>query len=154
MVKEHPHPSSIPRMDFNITLGDWTTQQSAAREVREEVFVVEQRVPIEEEMDEMDDVSLHAVACDPKGQVLATGRLLPDGHIGRMAVRKSARGAGIGGAILELLMQRAKARGDKDVVLSAQSHAECFYARYGYLREGTEFLDAGILHIQMRHTFT
>jgi predicted GNAT family N-acyltransferase len=138
-------------MKFHITLGDWTAQQSDARAIRHEVFIIEQHIPIELEWDDIDDVSLHAVVHDEKGQVIGTGRLLPDGHVGRMAVRKSMRGAGIGGAILEALMAQAKRRGDKAVILNAQTHAEAFYARHGFVREGEEFMEAGIPHIQMRH---
>ena len=137
-------------MEFRIILGDWATQQSAARLVRDEVFINEQKVPIEEEWDDMDAVCVHAIVYDPDDEVVGTGRLLPDGHIGRMAVRKPARGAGVGAAILKQLMAEAKLRGHKDVVLSAQMHAETFYARFGFVREGDEFVEAGIPHIQMR----
>jgi predicted GNAT family N-acyltransferase len=101
----------------------------------------------------MDNVCLHAVAVDGHGQALGTGRLLPDGHIGRMAVRKPARGMGIGSAILEALMAQAKNRGDNAVLLSAQIHAENFYQRHGFAREGEQFMEAGIPHIQMRRVF-
>ena len=70
---------------FRIELGDWTTLGDAARIVRSEVFLQEQKVPVELEWDEMDAISLHAIARDAAGQVCGTGRLLPDGHIGRMA---------------------------------------------------------------------
>jgi len=136
---------------FHIILGDWAAQKADARAIRHEVFIVEQNIPIELEWDEMDDVSLHAVVHDDDGRVIGAGRLLPDGHIGRMAVKQSMRGAGIGGAILEALMQQAKMRGDKAVLLNAQIHAEPFYGRHGFVREGEEFMEAGIPHIQMRH---
>jgi predicted GNAT family N-acyltransferase len=137
-------------MTFNITLGDWLTQRQDARAVRHEVFIVGQNIPLALEWDEMDDVSLHAVAYDDQGHAVGTGRLLPDGHIGRMAVREASRGAGIGAAILQTLIEAAAQRGDAEVVLSAQIHAESFYARHGFVREGDEFMEAGIPHIQMR----
>ncbi|WP_343722775.1 GNAT family N-acetyltransferase, partial [Herbaspirillum seropedicae] len=87
---------------------------------------------------------------DEAGQPLATGRLLPDGHIGRMAVRKAGRGKGVGGAVLQALMQAARARGDREVVLNAQTHAAPFYAAHGFVQEGEIFLEAGIEHITMR----
>jgi len=136
-----------------VVLGDWATLKAAARLVREEVFIQEQLIPEEEEWDDLDDVCLHAVAYDAKGEVLGTARLLPDGHIGRMAVLVHGRGSGVGGAILLKLMQEAQARGHKDVVLSAQIRAEKFYSRHGFVREGEEYLDAGIPHVQMRHVF-
>ncbi|OGB26617.1 MAG: GNAT family N-acetyltransferase [Burkholderiales bacterium RIFCSPLOWO2_02_FULL_57_36] len=140
-------------MKFRITIGDWDAQQLHARTVRDDVFINEQNIPVELEWDEMDRVSLHAVVIGEAGQPIGTGRLLPDGHIGRMAVTRVLRGAGIGGAILEALMQQARKRGDKAVLLNAQIRAEPFYARYGFTREGEEFMEAGIPHIRMRHVF-
>ena len=93
---------------------------------------------------------VHAVAYDEAGQPLATGRLLPDGHIGRMAVRKAGRGKGVGGAVLQALIQAARERGDGEVILNAQTHAEGFYNAHGFAREGEEFMEAGIPHITMR----
>jgi predicted GNAT family N-acyltransferase len=137
-------------MKFHVTLGDWATQQPDARAIREEVFIIEQNVPIELEWDEMDAVSLHAVAYGAEGQAIGTARLLPDGHIGRMAVRKAARRTGVGSAILQTLMRQAAKRGDQSVLLHAQTHAEAFYAHYGFVQEGSAFEEAGIPHIVMR----
>jgi predicted GNAT family N-acyltransferase len=115
---------------------------------------VEQRVPVELEHDEFDAVSLHALAIDSNtGLALGTGRLLPDGHIGRRAVRREARGAGVGSMLLQALMREAQQRGDTAVVLHAQLTALGFYQRHGYAAEGAVFMDAGIEHIAMRHTF-
>lgn len=126
-------------------------QRDAAEIIRREVFIVEQKVPVELEWDEMDAVSLHAIATDELGRAVGTGRLLPDGHIGRMAVRRGNRKGGAGGAILTALIQEAKARGHKVVMLNAQTHVQDFYARFGFVPEGEEFMDAGIPHIRMRH---
>ncbi|MGK5026032.1 GNAT family N-acetyltransferase [Janthinobacterium sp. RB2R34] len=136
--------------DYTIRLGDWATLGPDASAIRFEVFVDEQKVPAEIELDEMDAVCLHAVAYDAAGKAIGTGRLLPDGHIGRMAVRKAGRGAGIGGAILQQLMEQARTRGDAAVVLNAQTVAAPFYARHGFVQQGKEFAEAGIAHIEMR----
>src|ERR1039457_1834360 len=133
-------------MTFRLTLDAWDAQQAAAREVRYEVFVVEQCIALDLEWDEMDGVCLHAVAYDAQDRAIGTGRLLPDGHIGRMAVKKDARGAGIGAAILAALMQEAQRRGGRVVMLNAQTQAEPFYARHGFVRDGAEFIEAGIAH--------
>jgi predicted GNAT family N-acyltransferase len=101
----------------------------------------------------MDAVSLHVVAYRGE-QAIGTARLLPDGHIGRMAVRAGYRGAGVGSRLLRALMEEARMRGDRVVQLNAQTQAEAFYARHGFVREGEEFLDAGIPHIAMRHLFS
>lgn len=127
----------------------WGMLREHASMVRHEVFVLEQQVPPELEMDEMDAQCIHVVAYDAQQRPIATGRLLPDGHIGRMAVRKIARGTGIGGLVLQRLIEVARARGDAEVVLSAQVHAMGFYARYGFVAEGEVYMDAGIAHRTM-----
>jgi predicted GNAT family N-acyltransferase len=137
---------------MKIIVNNWEALRAHAQPIRFEVFVDEQQVPAEIELDEMDAVCIHAVAYDEQGAPLATGRLLPDGHIGRMAVRRSGRGKGVGGAVLQALMSAARSRGDSAVVLNAQTHAEPFYAAHGFAREGDEFMEAGIAHITMRAT--
>ena len=136
-----------------IRLGDWATLGQDATAIRFEVFVDEQKVPAEIELDDMDAVCLHAVAYDEAGNAIGTGRLLPDGHIGRMAVRQPGRGTGVGGAILTLLMEKARERGDKAVVLNAQTVAAPFYARHGFVQQGEQFEEAGIAHVEMRLVF-
>jgi predicted GNAT family N-acyltransferase len=138
---------------LHIEHGDWENLKPDAQAIRFEVFVEEQKVPADMEWDEMDAQSLHAVAYDGARHALGTGRLLPDGHIGRMAVRKSARGTGAGAAILQSLMQVAQQRGDKKVQLNAQVVAEGFYQRYGFTRIGGIFVSAGIEHIHMEYIF-
>ena len=136
-------------MTHNIKTGSWTELESAASLIRNEVFVAEQKVPAELEMDDMDALSLHAIAYDAQGTPIATGRLLPDGHIGRLAVRKHGRGTGIGGAVLQALIAAARERGDRVVALNAQVQALQFYVNHGFVAEGEEFYDAGIVHRHM-----
>jgi predicted GNAT family N-acyltransferase len=127
----------------------WPDAEAEAMRVRDAVFVVEQGVPPEIERDEWDQRSDHALALDRDGQVVGTGRLLPDGHIGRMAVLPEWRGQGIGGRILASLIAHAHERGMKRVVLNAQTHAVPFYARHGFAAFGDEFMEAGIPHVAM-----
>jgi predicted GNAT family N-acyltransferase len=117
--------------------------------LRYDVFVVGQDVPEELERDEMDAVSDHAVAL-VDGVVLGTGRLLPDGTIGRMAVASEARGLGLGAAVLARLEERARERGLPSVELHAQVHATGFYTKAGYVPFGEVYLEAGIEHRSMR----
>jgi len=138
---------------LRIELGDWEAMQAQAVPVRYAVFVEEQKVPQAIELDDFDLLSLHALAVDRQGRVVGTGRLLPDGHIGRMAVLREARGRGVGSALLQALMQAARARGDREIALSAQRHAIPFYARFGFIAEGGEYDDAGIPHRRMRLVF-
>jgi predicted GNAT family N-acyltransferase len=133
----------------SIRFGDWDTLRADARLIRFEVFVDEQKVPADIELDDMDPLSLHAVAYDAAGTPVGTGRLLPDGHIGRMAVRKAGRGGGIGGALLQGLMAKARERGDARVVLNAQTVAAPFYQAHGFAISGAEFDEAGIAHVEM-----
>jgi predicted GNAT family N-acyltransferase len=141
-------------MSFRIITGDWESVREDAQRVRIEVFVIEQNVPIELEWDEGDEVSTHAIAYDEEGQPVATGRLLPDGHIGRMAVIKPLRGCGLGREVLQALLQQARDEGHKDLLLHAQTHALSFYAKQGFIAEGEEFLEADIPHRLMRLTLS
>ena len=137
-----------------LVIGDWASLQQDAYSVRNAVFVQEQNVPAEIEVDQMDAYCVHAVVYDrASGAVLGTGRLLPDGHIGRMAVHAQARGRGIGGLILRALMKLAQQRGDGRVVLNAQTQAQSFYSQHGFAQSSTEFQEAGIAHVEMQHIF-
>ena len=130
----------------------WDDARPHASPIRFTVFCEEQGVPREIELDEQDAVSVHAVVFE-KDTAVATGRLLPDGHIGRMAVLKDWRNRGVGGLMLQKLIERAKARGDREVGLSAQVHAVAFYRAHGFMEEGAEYLEAGIRHQAMRRVF-
>ena len=134
---------------LRIELMEWQEARALAAPIRFTVFVQEQRVPAEIELDEMDAPSLHAVAFHD-GIAVGTGRLLPDGHIGRMAVLESFRNRGVGAAMLERLMEAARKRGDREVALSAQVHAVRFYRAHGFVEEGAEYEEAGIPHQAMR----
>ena len=137
-------------MTFTVRTADWVTDGEALRGVRHDVFVVEQRVPAPLEWDAIDAQCVHALACDAEGRAVGCGRLLPDGHIGRMAVRREWRGQGVGAALLTHLIGLAKARGDERVVLNAQTHAMPFYARFGFAPVGAPFDEAGIPHQAMQ----
>jgi predicted GNAT family N-acyltransferase len=133
----------------SIRILPWQSACAEAQRVRETVFVVEQGVPPEIELDEWDERCDHALAYDAGGRVIGTGRLLPDGHVGRMAVLREARGQGVGARLLEALIERARSRGMERVVLNAQTHAVPFYARFGFAVEGATFMEAGIPHVTM-----
>ncbi len=136
--------------EVTVRLGTWDAMRAQSEPIRFEVFVTEQKVPAEIELDHWDPHCVHALAFDADGTAIGTGRLLPDGHIGRMAVRGRARGLGVGTALLRALMDEARRRGHREVVLSAQTHAVPFYEREGFRTEGEIYDDAGIPHIDMR----
>jgi predicted GNAT family N-acyltransferase len=132
-----------------IKLLSWDEARAHASPIRFTVFCEEQGVPRDIELDEQDSESIHAIAYEGT-QAVGTARLLPDGHIGRMAVLKDWRNRGIGGLMLQKLIERAKARGDREVVLSAQVHAVAFYRAHGFVEQGGEYLEAGIRHQAMK----
>ena len=137
-----------------VRTGAWADLGEAARGVRTEVFVEEQRIPLELEWDEADDTALHAVAFNRLGMPLATGRLLAwqpgIAKIGRMAVTRVLRGTQLGQQVLRALEREARSRGEREVRLHAQRSAEGFYLRLGYEAAGEPFEEAGIPHIEMR----
>ena len=132
-----------------IELLPWERARPHASPIRFAVFVEEQGVPREIELDEHDPHCLHAVVFED-GRAVATGRLLPDGHIGRMAVLKAWRGRGLGSRLLKLLMEHAKQAGHAEVALSAQVHAVPFYRAHGFVAVGRQYLEAGIAHQAMK----
>ena len=138
--------------------GSWSSLKDKAQPVRMQVFVQEQGVDAQYELDAMDDGAVHAVVTNRLGQPLGTARLFEKSpgvaQIGRMAVVRVMRGSGIGGDLLKALVDIAKARGDKEVRLHAQCNAQAFYARAGFVPVGDPFDEVGIAHIEMRKVLT
>jgi predicted GNAT family N-acyltransferase len=140
----------MPAQSFAVRLCNWDAARLEARRIRELVFVREQGVPFELEWDEQDPRCDHALAYGTDGSAIGTGRLLPDGHIGRMAVLAEWRGKGVGALLLQALVEHARHRGHAKVRLNAQTYAAGFYRRYGFEVSGPEFLEAGIPHVPMQ----
>ncbi|WP_444986280.1 GNAT family N-acetyltransferase [Halomonas mongoliensis] len=140
-------------LDANLEIreGSWAELGPEASEIRRVVFIEEQRVPLEEEWDGRDPECRHFLAL-LDGRAVGTARLLPDAHIGRVAVLAEARGTGVGAALMRASIETARRLGHPAVELAAQTHALDFYARLGFEAYGPEFLDAGILHRNMRFT--
>jgi predicted GNAT family N-acyltransferase len=128
----------------------WNDARVEARRIRELVFVHEQGVPLALEMDDQDAGCDHALALTADGQAIGTGRLLPDGHIGRLAVLKAWRAQGVGALLLQALIEQARQRGHERVRLNAQTYAAGFYEAYGFEVSGPEFVEAGIPHVPMQ----
>ena len=134
---------------FTVKPANWSTDAATMCAIRLKVFVEEQNVPLELEWDGEDERCEHALAYAPDDTPIGTGRLLPDGRIGRLAVLREWRGQGAGSALLEYFLELARERGFSVVTLHAQTRATAFYARYGFKAHGDEFMDAGIPHIEM-----
>ena len=127
----------------------WTVDVEDLKRVRTAVFIVEQQVPESEEWDSDDPISEHALARTPDRAPIGTARLTPDGRIGRMAVMREWRSAGVGAALLRFLIERAQARGMSRLSLHAQTHAIPFYEKAGFVAEGAEYLECEIPHRTM-----
>lgn len=145
---------SRPDVGFSVRLVSWGEAHEALAAVRRAVFIVEQNVPESLEWDADDAVSLHALASTAAGEPIGTARLLPDGHIGRVAVMPEWRGHGVGSALLAIMIDAARARGNGWAKLNAQEQALPFYRRFGFEADGELFLDAGIPHRAMKLRLT
>ncbi|MGE3960953.1 MAG: GNAT family N-acetyltransferase [Dehalococcoidia bacterium] len=156
-MPEDTQPPAPGRVEVRVIGGPEEMQEAFS--IRLRVFVEEQHVPIEEEVDAFDerpgardDVVQVLVRVD--GQPAATARLLlghHEGypHVGRVAVLAEHRGTGLGRVVMEALHQEARRRGERGITLSAQLHAIPFYERLGYVARGPVYLDAGIEHRDM-----
>jgi len=141
--------ASIP---ISIKACTWQKDQAVIRPVREKVYIQEQQVPVELEWDDKDAECLHLLALDHDDHPVATARMTPDGHIGRMAVLADYRHQSIGSQMLRLLCEKATEQGLKKVVLDAQTYAIPFYEKHGFSVTSDEFMDAGIPHKSMQKT--
>ena len=125
---------------------------AACFDIRRRVFIVEQDVPVHEDVDGRDDACVHVVA-RVEGETVGTARLriADDGSakVERVAVLTQWRGKGIGEALMAALEDHAQLNGHDCVVLASQVHALGFYERIGYQAEGPVFMDAGIPHRRM-----
>ena len=135
---------------FTISETDWARDATRLDAVRRAVFIDEQGVPEALEWDEHDAVSVHFLAVADDGAPIGCARLLPDGHVGRMAVLPAWRGRGVGRGLLDAVLGAAAERGFRMLRLSAQTHAAGFYARAGFTALGPEYEEAGIPHVAMQ----
>ncbi len=128
----------------------WADAEAQLAAIRRQVFVVEQRVPEALEWDGLDDDAVHLLATTADGAALGCARILAQGRIGRMAVLETWRSRGVGSLLLQSAIVSCRARGWRDITLSAQTHALDFYARAGFVVCSEEYLDAGIPHRDMK----
>jgi YbgC/YbaW family acyl-CoA thioester hydrolase len=142
---------------LDVRLGTWDELGREAQLIRTAVFVQEQQIPAEMEWDAADAACVHAVAYNRFGMALGTGRLLEHSpgvaKIGRMAVLQALRGAKVGRALLDTLVDCARQRGEREVLLHAQMSAAGFYSRAGFTLRGSPFDEAGIAHVEMVRAF-
>ena len=143
----------LGQSSYSIKTGRWAELGSDAAVVRTEVFVHEQKIPLELEWDEADQTALHAVAYNGLGQAIGTARLLDTSSttakLGRMAVKRVLRGSNIGRDLLSVLIDSAAQAGKQEVMLHAQTSAQGFYARTGFVVRGELFYEVNIPHFEM-----
>ena len=125
--------------------------------IRREVFIIEQEVPEDLEIDELDHLesaATHVLLYDNE-QAVATARLKPynddAAKVQRVAVLRQCRGKGYGDAMMQVLEKLARSQNYREVVLDAQCHAAGFYEKLGYEIISDKFMDAGIEHVRMKN---
>jgi predicted GNAT family N-acyltransferase len=140
------------KLRINVIPIESPSDMERAYAIRRRVFIEEQNVPAEIEMDGDDANAFHALALFD-GEAVGCGRMVATGDkevkIGRMAVLREFRGHGVGRSILRFLMERARNRGDRTAILHAQLAAEGFYLKEGFTPVGGVFDEARIAHRQM-----
>jgi predicted GNAT family N-acyltransferase len=139
-----------PNQEFHVEPATWVADEAALREVRLKVFVDEQKFPESEEFDDLDARSQHVLAYDADHKPIGCARLTPDRMIGRVAVLAPWRKRGVGEALLRTLLEQASALRYPDVSLHSQVAAIGFYERAGFVAEGEEFDELGVMHRLMR----
>ena len=135
-------------MNITAIICDYASNTEDICAIRYEVFVDEQNVAVHLEIDGLDGEAKHTLAF-VDGVPIGTGRILNDGHIGRVAVLKNYRGLGIGKLIIKELIKCAQDMSLEKVWLSSQWHAHSFYLDLGFDCVGEIYKEAGIDHIKM-----
>ena len=137
-------------MSFRVEIRNWEEARPSAAPLRYSVFMEEKYALPGIELDDLDAQCVHALAIDEAGTTIATGRLQPDGAIGRMAVLKDWRRRGVGEAIMQALVEEARRRGYPEVSLTAPLQAAEFYRELGFEADGKVQKEAGLLQQRMR----
>jgi predicted GNAT family N-acyltransferase len=136
-----------------IRLAAWQTDSAAIRGMRNAVFSDEQGISANLDFDGRDHECVHVLARLTGGETIGTARMLPDGHVGRIAVQKQWRGKGVGTRLVEYLSDIARDRGFGQIYLHSQIQAAPFYTRLEFETRGDSFMEAGIEHVLMVRTF-
>ncbi len=134
---------------LRIRLAGWEQDSAAIRWVRNTVFSDEQGISESLDFDGRDQECVQVLARIGEGEAIGTARMLPDGHVGRIAVHKEWRGRGVGTRLVEFLTDVARDRGFAEIHLHSQAQAAGFYARLGFEARGETFMEAGIEHVLM-----
>ena len=137
---------------MQVLLARWEQDSAAIRAVRNAVFSVEQGISETLDFDGRDHECVHVLARIGEGKSIGTARMLPDGHVGRIAVHKEWRGQGVGTRLVEYLTEVARDRGFAEIHLHSQVQAAGFYSRLEFEARGDTFMEADIEHVLMVRT--
>jgi predicted GNAT family N-acyltransferase len=129
--------------------GKWSDLKPQLVQIRTEVFIHEQHVPVYIEWDEFDEDAIHLLALDEKNQPVGCARILKHGRVGRMAVIKSWRGTGLGKLILDKAIEICRRLNMPKINISSQTHAIKFYEKAGFVITSEAYIDANIWHVDM-----
>lgn len=141
-------PEAIEFFPISVEQTNWQAARETLEAIRRKVFIDEQKVPEEEELDGLDADAVHWLAWGEHTTPMGTARLAGN-KIGRMAVLEPYRRKGVGSSILRAIIRFALDQKYSTLVLDAQRHAVGFYEDNGFAVTGSEFLDAGIPHLPM-----
>ncbi len=136
-------------LQLHVIPASWQDHEEDLLAIRREVFIREQAVPEEVEIDGLDPDAIHLLAVNEIGEYIGCARILPTGQIGRMAVLKQHRGTGVGARLLEEAVKTGRSAGFARLYLHAQKHAEDFYRKGGFVPTGEELTEADINHVVM-----
>jgi len=140
----------------NIKIATSKEERNRVFQIRKSVFVEEQQVPLELELDEYEDDAIHFIGIQDDVP-MAASRLRWSGEYGkleRICILKHLRGQSYGKQLIEAMEQTIQEHGYSKAILGAQTHAVSFYERLGYQVVSEEFIDAGIPHVTMSKALT
>lgn len=144
-------------MTFTVKNVDWGNEQHKLRKIREKVFVCQWRIPVEYEFDQLDRLAFHVLVVDENDSAVATGRMTPNGEIGRIAVEPQYRGPEVYQTLFNALLKIAEQHGLQEITVHCELEGVEYYQQQGFRPVGSVFMDAGIPRQSMAcslNTFT
>jgi predicted GNAT family N-acyltransferase len=131
-------------MAFYAKSVDWDNERHILKKIRDKVFVCQWRIPAKSEFDHQDSIAFHVLVVDDHNQYIATGRITPEGEIGRIAVEPEFRGPKVYQVLFDALLNIARAHGLQDVSVQCALEGVNYYLQQGFRPIGKVFMDAGV----------
>ena len=136
-------------MTFTVINVDWGKEKHKLRKLREKVFVYEWRIPMENEFDQQDSIAFHVLVLDKNNQEVATGRITPQGEIGRIAVEPDYRGPEVYQTLINALLKIAQQHGLENVLVQCELEGVDYYQQQGFCPVGAVYMDSGVARQRM-----